>query len=228
MVTGCNRIAAPDASGEARNGAPWAPGEVSRLVSTGDEVSTVEWVMEVDAGSSGDTWVFRFLRIDPSARAECTVEVVADSLAPLRMEWRRETADGTVVIQATYGPEKVTIQALSGGEATSSELELPPPPYYDNEEILMVLRTLPLEPEFEGVLVDIVTRQKAVVEVRFSVQGKETLTTPAGVFSCWVVELRPFDQTAWVAKEDPHQIVQYANRRTGTVMQLAEYQPGEP
>jgi len=139
-----------------------------------------------------------------------TARVRASDLRPVSVQSQvreGETARGL----ATYGAETVTVTLQEQGATREVTIPLPDPPFYDNEELIFVLRTLPFEVGWAGVLRDVVTQQGQTAEVEVKVTGREHVTVAAGDYDCWVVEMPLFEQTAWIAADSPHQVVLYLN-----------------
>ncbi len=207
---------------------PWTAGELSLLRATGDETGDVlaDWEMEVDSESEEQIWVLTTRRAAGTASVTTTARVRASDLRPVSVEsqaWEGEAVRG---FAATYGAESVTVTFQEQGATRESTIPLPEPPFYDNEELVFVLRTLPFEVGWTGVLRDIVTQQGQTAEVEVKVTGQERVTVAAGDYDCWVVEMPLFEQTAWIAADSRHEIVQYLNRRSGRLFKLVSFRPG--
>lgn len=224
---------------------PWHPGEFCRLeVVQGaeGEVAAI-WEMQADLGGES-SWLLRSgvttEGVSPSPGQEggtvfeewCTVETDALTLLPRRVHYRRRHGARQVTYTAVYAEEKVRIEAdlrgtAGGGRAATAEIVLPPPPYFDNEQFVPVLRALPLSEGFQATISTIITKSGSKIPVTVEVSGKEQLTVPAGTYQCWVVELKGMGQKAWVACEPPHEPVRFTNEDAKTDSRLTLYHPGD-
>ncbi|HNU95191.1 MAG TPA: hypothetical protein PKM31_10250 [Bacillota bacterium] len=205
---------------------PWQPGEISRLEARdpGGHV-LVTWQLNVE--SHGSQTVLITDREAAGFRERATVFADPHTLIPTRTEFERESAQGNVISYvAEYGSEDVTIRAdipLGHEEAT---MQLPERPFYDDEQLLMVIRALPLSKSFRGTIRSVVTRAGAQDKLILRVRGRESVSVQAGHFETWKVEIAGTDQSAWIAVAPPHQLVRYENRKTGILSELVEYAEG--
>lgn len=132
----------------------------------------------------------------------------------------------TRVMTAEYGEGEVQIRRMTGdGEFEDKVMKLPEPPYYENEQFMALVRALPLEEEWSGIITLIVSSQFNRADIELEVTGRETVTVPAGTFDAYVVELGRIGQRAWVAVDPPHPVVRYQNDAANTITELVEFYP---
>jgi len=209
---------------------PWKAGEVTKLEMRALDTGAVigSWELEVAARPGGGGWVLTTRTVSPQGSEVWTVEVGADLLpVSTGLDARDGAGREIAVLKAVYGDGKVVINARSSGkDQPPTTVKLPAPPYFDNEEVVAVLRCLPLADGLKVQLDDIVTRTAAKRRVQATVTGKETVTVPAGTFECWVLEFTGLGQKAWIAAAPPNQLVRYENTAAKVRSVLVEYTPG--
>ena len=148
------------------------------------------------------------------------------TLIPARTEFERESVEGRVNYVAEYGSEDVTIRADLPRGHEEAAVKLPERPFYDAEQLVMVIRALPLYDNFRGALRSVVTRAGVQDNVILRVRGRESVSVPAGHFETWRVDIAGTDQSAWIAVARPHQLARYEDRKTGILGELTEYMEG--
>ncbi|MFO8059551.1 MAG: hypothetical protein R6U70_02690, partial [Bacillota bacterium] len=127
---------------------------------------------------------------------------------------------------AEYTEDRVFLEASRPDGPQSAEIRLPSPPYYDNEQFIALLRTLPLEDGFQQKLNLIITRSGSKTEITVRVVGEETVSTPVGQIPAWKVELVGAGQYGWYETEAPHRLVRYYNVNAETTTLLTDYSGG--
>ncbi len=203
---------------------PWQAGELSvfELSQRGQVIGSTSTRVDLRDGR----WVL-VSRVDVATGYEqSTVLAHAETLVPERTEFEAETAQGRVTYTAVYAGDKVTIEARRPDVEQRATVRLPAPPYHDNEQFILLLRALPLKEGWKGSVNLIVTRSASKIQLAVAVVGRETVTTPAGDFDAWKVELRGANQFGWVEVAPPHRLVKYENVGAQTVTLLKEYRPG--
>ncbi len=217
---------------------PWAAGDRCRLeVAQGAEAEPVAtWELEVARGGE-ESWLLTSRVVahapagapsEPPSEETCTVEAHKTTLAPLRVEYLFRHGSRQATYEAVYGEGKARIRADVGGERRTAEVVLPDPPYFDNEQFVMVLRALPLAVGFETTLNTIITKIGSKMPVSIRVVKTEDLVVPAGSYRCWVVELKGVGQRAWIACDPPRQLVRFTNEDAKTDSRLVDHVGGLP
>lgn len=200
------------------NAAPWQDGEtlVYDIVDRNGNTlgtSTFGFVRE------GDAWLLTVSdkagQLDQTAR----VRIDATTLKPLAKEKTIVRPDTEATLTITYTEGKVQIDAVVNGKEQSATIDLPDNAL-ENDQLLMTLRALPFAEGYRASLVDIVPDTASRVNTTVLVEGKEQVTTPAGQFEAWRVELDfgQAKQTVWYAVEAPYTMVQYDNGATKLVL----------
>lgn len=154
-------------------------------------------------------------QLDQTAR----VRIDATTLKPLAKEKTIVRPDTEATLTITYTEGKVQIDAVVNGKEQSATIDLPDNAL-ENDQLLMTLRALPFAEGYRASLVDIVPDTASRVNTTVLVEGKEQVTTPAGQFEAWRVELDfgQAKQTVWYAVEAPYTMVQYDNGATKLVL----------
>ncbi|RKX92084.1 MAG: hypothetical protein DRP84_10600 [Spirochaetes bacterium] len=144
------------------------------------------------------------------------ITIRAKDLKPMKTEKNMLLPQGETKIEAEYFGNKVKLTAKTS-QAPPQRMRLSlPEDAYDNEEILMLLRTLPfkvgLQMEFSNFSPAAGCTYPSVVRVL----TEESVQTPAGTFECFKVELKVamanITHYAWYTKDYPHYLVKYDNR----------------
>lgn len=204
---------------------PWQPGETSRLEARNPRgLPLLTWELSVE--SRGSHTVLITDQEGSEFHERATVFTDPYTLIPTRTEFERESAEGHVSYVAEYGSEDVMIKASIPGGHEEAAMKLPARPFYDNEQLVMVIRALPLYGNFRGTLKSVLTRAGAQDKVILRVCGRESISVPAGHFETWKVDIAGTDQSAWIAVAPPHQLVRYENRKAGILSELVEYTEG--
>ncbi len=86
---------------------------------------------------------------------------------------------------------------------------VPEPAWYDDEELLWLVRGIPLEEGFEGSFTNVNASTGRVFGADMVVEGQERVEVPAGTFATWKVriETSTVTQLVWIEQEAPHRIV---------------------
>ncbi|MEW6244508.1 MAG: DUF3108 domain-containing protein [Bacillota bacterium] len=205
---------------------PWQPGETSvfQLEQKGEVLGTIT----LHAGKEDGNWTITSTTEIPSANFTERTSVLADkdTLVPVRTDFERNAPGGTATYVALYKRDRVNIDAQLPEGTQNVYIRLPSPPYYDNEQFTMLLRTMPLKEGWKGTFNVIVTRTAGKTQLTVEAVGKETVRTQAGEFVCWKVDIRGIGQSAWIEVDSPHRLVKYENQGASTVLTLVEYKQG--
>ena len=204
---------------------PWQPGEISRLEAR-DPGGQPLLTWELGVESRGSQTVLISDREAAGFHERSAVATDHRTLIPARTEFERESVEGRVNYVAEYGSEDVTIRADLPRGHEEAAVKLPERPFYDAEQLVMVIRALPLYDNFRGALRSVVTRAGVQDNVILRVRGRESVSVPAGHFETWRVDIAGTDQSAWIAVARPHQLVRYEERKTGILSELTEYIEG--
>ena len=130
-------------------------------------------------------------------RDDASVLVDAKTIEPIAST--RTYADGkknqTVTHTVTYGDGKAEFRTDDGEKKREATRDLPQPVagtpdpgWYDDDELLWLARGIRLASGYDSAYVHVINAgQPRVLTVRISVEGPETVDTPAGKFEAWKV-----------------------------------------
>ena len=102
------------------------------------------------------------------------------------------------------------------GESLSAERELPEPTgeapepaWYDDEELLWLVRGIPLREGFTGAFTNVNASTGRVFSADVTVEEQELVEVPAGTFVTWKVRIQTstVTQLIWVEADAPHRVV---------------------
>jgi hypothetical protein len=169
-----------------------------------------------------------------SERSETTAD--AATLQPVSSIIRRESPQsGPATITTRYSPAGATpgssrpvahIEITSSRGDESVTRELPERVYYDADQMLHLLRAMPLKQRFSATFNALDTLGASPVSARVRVVGRETVRVPAGEFDCWRIDVQGLSMRAWVAVAPPSQLVIFELITRGTRALLTDYAPG--
>ena len=129
-------------------------------------------------------------------------------------------------VDAVYSPGKVELRAVGKKEPKTIDLESV---IYDNEEVVQLMRRLPLATNYSTSIKIISTLSGgAIMPLKIDVAGVDNLEVPAGKFECYRCELS-VKQTFWFST-DPHRyLVKF--EAGGAMVELAsigQFTPDQP
>lgn len=169
-------------------------------------VASVAW-------GGSPAWVFKTetrTGSDPTVTPVDVTQVYADAanLQALRTEAALAGPDGHYEIRLDYAPRRVTYAAQTPKGPQSGTQPLPGPAY-DNDQLLMLLRALPLAPDYAAKLLCVQPRTVAVYRLTVKVDGQESVTVAGESITCWRVTLTVNGraQTAWYAVSPDHRLI---------------------
>jgi tRNA A-37 threonylcarbamoyl transferase component Bud32 len=178
--------------------APWPDGEAFTLAiktPAGMEIGTLAYQAKLLEGDSGGKPLWEIvgdLNVSLNGLTQHT-RVVADkdTFAPSAGLTRNNLLGEFV---AAYEPGKVRLTATGvTGRANTREIPLLKTAY-DNEQVLFLIRRLPLAIGYQAAFPIFPVQGGAVVECRIEVQGKETKRVEAGEIVCFKVKLDIWSQ----------------------------------
>ena len=151
---------------------------------------TQTFIAESVSKNGETTWQFHSITSPVrSALDFITVSAKDDTLMPVENRSSNATTDGFSVknLPIQYNQNTVTVRR-QGGMVTSVDL---PSVYYDSSQIFFLIRCLPLRMGFETTLPifnsSYGSGSMTMSNQRISVEGRETVVTPAGKFNAWKV-----------------------------------------
>ena len=95
---------------------------------------------------------------------------------------------------------------------------------WDNDQLLMSIRTLPLSDTYVYTLTNVIGANATMIRTQLTVVGREQTTVPAGSFSTYKIEMS-FGQSIqyiWIDAAKPHHVVRYENTAAKQVISLTK------
>ena len=86
---------------------------------------------------------------------------------------------------------------------------VPEPAWYDDEELLWLVRGIPLTEGFEGSFTNVNASTGRVFGADMTVEGREQVEVPAGTFATWKIRITTstVTQLVWVEQDAPHRVI---------------------
>ena len=202
---------------------PWPDNEVTGYIiedQDGNAVGRGELTIEKEDG----TYLLEqhFDLTAPEAVLRITVNVNAADLKPISGVQTIQMPDAVAGITANYSEGQVSVTATVDGEEQSAEFDIPDDAY-DNDEVFFLLRAIPFEVGYTASYTNVVPSYALTPKATITVVGEEDVTTPAGSFNCYKVELSAGDATQYLyyGVDGPHYLIKYDNGVT--IFLLIEY-----
>ncbi len=195
--------------------APWKDGERFTMdvrLKTGVSVGTLEYTFNIASKQGRKCWLIAGEQsIDVgTGETKQTTEVYADYSSYLPVSGYTKNSLGEY--KATYSKNKVMMEVNDQEPAeivVSGDV-------YDNEQVLCMLRRLPLDDDFSCTFYILPVQSGIVTECRVGVVGSENVSVPAGSYDCyklalslWVSNIKAMEHYIWVSKDDSSSIVKY-------------------
>lgn len=186
--------------------------------------------LETEPGvSPGVTEVRRLCRDAGEGRYEDNGSARVDSatlrpISSLRVVLDLEEGDARQ-FATRYVPEEGLVRFESkqfeeGGDAPTDALEaerglpeptedVPLPAFYDDEELLWLVRGIPLREGYEGAFTNVNASTGRVFSAEVAVEEREVVEVPAGTFTAWKVRIvtSTVTQLIWVEEAAPHRVI---------------------
>lgn len=211
--------------------APWKDGDALRfrlLTKTGMEMGHLIWAVDGTQHEGKACWKVEQRLVVPSAGSIMASHVVAEKESFKPISGRTTHQLGTV--DATYIPGKVLLQHK--GADAPREVKVPDP-VYDNEQVIFLMRRLPLAEKYSASFPIIsVLSGASGLECRIRVLKRETIDIGSESRDCWKIRIQVYmgamkavEQTAWFTVED-HVPVRFVTDQMD--MELAEHSVTAP
>ncbi len=204
---------------------PWQGGEISVM-----EVSRQGELLFYDESrivEEGGALLFTSEYQYTSAPLTRRIYLDPETLLPRRSETLFTTAEGVKSsLDVLYGEGEARVKLSRGGKVEEKIVPLPERPCFDNEQLDLLLRTLPLEAGWKGRISLFVPATSRIAVINIEVIGREEVAVAADAYDCYIVELKGLGRRAWIGVEQPCPLVMSVNESDGTLSQLVEYHPG--
>ncbi|HUJ72834.1 MAG TPA: DUF3108 domain-containing protein [Verrucomicrobiae bacterium] len=206
---------------------PWVDGERLQLnmtLSSGTDIGTVEYRADLVQQVNGQKiWRVGARLMAGGPQSVSSVDADAETFRPLSSHWKHSLLGE---VSATYRPGEVVIQRVGKPQPDTVAVE---GEVYDNEEAVHTMRRLPLQVGYKTTLPVLSTLGGGtVLSVGLEVQGKETVTVPAGTFDCYKVHLGLVNQTFWFCADTHRYLVKFeAGPVAAELTSIAQRNPGQ-
>ena len=204
---------------------PWVDGErltLALTLPTGLDIGALELRADlVDRGGQKNWLVGR--RMAGSGQMLSVVETSAADFHPIASYWRISIL-GTAT--ANFKPGEVDV--LREGETDAKTVRVDKV-VYDNEQVMHMLRLLPLEVGYKTTIPVITSLGGGtVIPIGVEVPKKVMVETPAGKFDCFEVALS-IAQTFWISDDEHRYLVKFdAGGALAHLTSITQRKAGEP
>ena len=207
--------------------APWVDGEMLRFnlnTMTGMKIGDIIYAAETAEVEGQSIWrVESYMNVTANKMQQyARVDAVLDDFTPLFGRTKNQMGD----FEAEYGPDKVELTVTAAGKQTTREIRLDSA-VYDNEQVLYLIRRMPLQEEYSTQFSIFPVQSGTVTECKITVTGKEKVTVSAGMFDCHAVELavyvgpiKTLEHHLWISADQHQYLVKYDSGQA--IMELAE------
>ncbi len=190
------------------------------FVINGDKLTEVKFVVKKDQYEQQAAWL---MSMDLSLNDQAEVnEVWTDpgSLQPLYSRIQLRSPQGSYDIRARYDAKKLVMEADTPQGKQQVERNLSGV-VYDNAQILMTLRALPLSDRYQSKFEFVQTKNVSRGEMTVKVVGREKVQVPAGEFDCYRVEMsiQGAKQSSWYSTDAKRWLVKYDNGQSQFALQ---------
>lgn len=224
LAAACSGGAADDGTMDVVGEVPFAVGErLTYELRDGDGELIGSGTLSVEGGDGFIDLVQAYEGIaegdEPAGTDTGRVAVNPTTLKPVRMERVIVGPANDDRYEATYdlGAAKpvVAIRSVRDGDERDSELDVRPHSY-ENESSLWLWRTLDFADDYEAQYISVNVLQRSRQTASLTVDGRQSITVPAGTFDTWRLQIRNGRATrvAWINAEAPHEVVQWDNGST--------------
>jgi len=206
--------------------APWVDGEEMQFdikFPTGFKIGAASY--QVNSGETNGQKIWRLRsHLYAGSQQSSRVEVEADSFKPIHCRWRINVIG---VADVTYSGALAKLRTFPKDE--SREIDLGGLAY-DNEEVIQLMRRLPLADGYKVPLRFFTGLGGGnVISVQIEVTGEEKVEVPAGTFDCCKVELGKFNQTLWYSTDAHHYLVKFEGGGViGVLTSVTQRKAGDP
>jgi hypothetical protein len=202
--------------------APWVDGEEMQLdikFPTGFKIGTACYRVEAGESNGQKTWRLAS-RLYAITQQSSRVEVDADSFRPMHCWWKISLIGA---VDVTYGQGYAELKAAGKDETKKVDLS---GVVYDNEEVIQLMRRLPLASDYKTTL-RIFTGLGGgnVISLQAQVVAQEKVEVPAGTFDCYKVELSMVNQTFWYSTDAHHYLVKFEGGGVAGVLATITQRP---
>lgn len=212
--------------------APWETGETCWYgIKSPPTMSHVKMIMSVKSitANGNDLWQFaNYLVIPTENQSQLSrIDVSKKDFMPVSGMIR----SGLFNNKAQYNKDHVDLEYNFQGKTDIKEIPLSNN-LYDNEQVLYLIRRLPLEDNYVASFSIFSMQNGQIIKSQLKTTGKETISVSAGTFECYSVELKlesGIKQKIWLSADDKKYLVKIETPQT--IMELekaAQVSAGAP
>lgn len=205
---------------------PWVDGEILHAtikIASGLDIGVMAYHARSGQAAGRKTWEIGG-RMYAKVHSASRVIVDAETFRPISSTWKHGMLGE---VAADYGAETVKIQRADGSKPVDVPVTYPA---YDNEQVVHVLRRLPLEVGYKATIPIISTLGGGTgIPISIEVKAREKISVPAGEFESFEVELMPVAQTFWIADDANRYITKFRGGGvTAELLRVEKRVPGAP
>jgi hypothetical protein len=237
------RAAAPNTSTEQRSdsdtvsnelpliAAPWFDGEMMRMKTTslqGDEIGTMIYSAEsVTKDSDPNKRGWRIISHNYTSSSDLRQYAVVDT----RLENFKPQFSRIINLlgdfRVEYGDKRIRLEITGAGGEIKRDVDVSDI-VYDSEQLVHLVRRLPLVEDYKISFPVFAVMMGTVVDCNTAVIGKEQITTGAGTFDCYRVNLairsgenKTQEHLLWISADEHRYLVRYVLGKS-MILELAE------
>ncbi|MGE5654051.1 MAG: DUF3108 domain-containing protein [Bacillota bacterium] len=185
----------------------------------GQKVAEAQFYAKKDQIEQQMAWL---LSMDLKAGDQAEINEVWTDLATLKPYYSRiqlTSPQGSYDIKTRYSDKVVSLEAETPQGKQQAERKISGV-IYDNAQILMTLRALPIANDYQTKLSFVQTKNLSRGEMIVKVVGNERVQVPAGEFECYKVEMsiQGARQSVWYSTDAKHWLVRYDNGQSQFVL----------
>ena len=206
---------------------PWQDGEVSSYRVTAVDkqyAGTARYDMTL---SAENVWNLRREITAQGTQEIVAVEMRLPGFRPSQATLVRMDNDGVEQVRTTYDQGQVDLELTTKLNVTTLQRVNVPSDVRDQRTLLMLLRALPLAPNYAVQINSFLPVVPLLERVTVVGKGQEQVTVPAGQFDAFhvVVEGKEVKTEAWIGVDAPHPLLRYVDGFNGATFDLLEYVP---
>lgn len=204
---------------------PWSDGELMILhfrFPAGLKIGLCAYRATLGEHEGRPAWVVGN-RTFAGVNSYSAVHADVETFRPMHSFWKHALIGEA---EGEFKDQAVLVKNLTTGSNQTVDLAKP---VYDNEQVVHVMRRLPLALGFKTTF-DIITTLGGgtVIPLGIEVSREEEITTPAGTFKCWRVDLS-VKQSFWYSADDRRLLVKMeAGGVIGELVEVRQLVPGRP
>jgi hypothetical protein len=227
LTTACG---APEVQPLVLEAIPWPTGEQSLYEVTavdGAYAGTATITLTAGAATlAEDGWTIRREVNTQGDQEVVVIEATARGLRPRLSTLVRILDAGRQQVKATYDQGQVDMELTTARDVTTYERRNIPSDARDQRTVLLLARMLPLANGYATQLNSYLPVADLLERVTVVVEGEEEVTVPAGTYQSWHLTLSTNDSEteAWIAVDEPHELVKFIDGRNGGTFELRQYQ----